>query len=154
MDVRVHAPYLEFVSQVFLNADDFLFDVFEQEFNRVLLLARLPAFKNALRHVKQACLVVFRLQFEEVCECENETQLNRLLTLKLRLNHGLVFRGGVVVELRLVLALGLLGPADIVLVDVAEDLLYERLVTVLLLEHSHLRQMLDEDLEIHSRRLL
>ena len=53
----------------------------EDEFDRILFLAALPGLKDALSNIKQSGLILLGLQLKEVCEGENETQLDRRLFL-------------------------------------------------------------------------
>ena len=134
--------------------EHFLLEMLQDVLDCILFFLGLPRLKNALRDIKKSSLITFlRLQFQEVSKGENETQFNRLLSLKLALQHCLVFTSLIIVEklLRviLVLVLLLLGASYVILVDFHEDLADLVMVTTLLLQNAHLSQMLDEDFKIH-----
>lgn len=66
-DLSLHAPSLKALLDANVRMVHLLLNVFQHVLYRILLLSSLPSLKNALRDVKQPCLVALLcLQFQKV----------------------------------------------------------------------------------------
>ena len=72
--VGLHAPGFEIIFHSLISTNNFFFDMFEDRFNGLLLLAYLPCLKYTLSNIKEASLVfLMSLHLEKVGQWEDET---------------------------------------------------------------------------------